>query len=163
MRILIVDDDAPVAELLASFCDGTKHSVDICTSPLEAVGRISAQPPDVLVTDIVMEQLDGLSLVREARKIHRHLEAVVITGFASSYTLEEVLQAGASDLILKPIRMQEFRARIEMALERQRTYSALDARQRELQATSTEMIEGLQRELEDAVKRSGPVRSKVVS
>jgi DNA-binding response OmpR family regulator len=160
MRILIVDDEAAVAELLASFCESDEHDVETCTSPLEAIGRIAAAPPDVLVTDIVMAQLDGLSLVREAHKVDKHLEAVVITGFASNYTLDDVLQAGASDLILKPIRMKEFRARIDLAIARRRAFIAQASRQRDLQTTSTEMIEGLQRELEDAVKQSASGRGR---
>jgi len=154
MRILIVDDEEPVAGLLASFCASQGRDVTVCTSSLEALARIAEAPPDVLITDIVMAQLDGLSLVREARKIDAHLEAIVVTGYAADYSMEDVLQSGASDLILKPIRMKEFRARVDLAIERRRAFIARTARQRELQATSTEMIDGLQRELEEAVKQT---------
>lgn len=154
MRILIVDDEESAAELLASFCAGAAREVTVCTSSLEALGRMAEAPSDVLITDIVMAQLDGLSLVREARKMDAHLEAIVVTGYTADYSLEEVLQGGASDLILKPIRMKEFQARVDMAIERRRACIARTARQRELQTMSTEMIDGLQRELEDAVKQT---------
>ena len=150
MRVLIVDDEPAVAELLASFCESDGHDISVCTSSLEALAHVTSTPIDVLITDIVMPQLDGLSLVREARKHDPRMEAIVITGFASNYSMEDVVQAGASDLILKPVRMQEFRARVELALDRRRRLGALAARQRELQVMSTEMIDGLQRELEDA-------------
>jgi DNA-binding response OmpR family regulator len=163
MRILIVDDEAPITELLASFCASEEHEITTCTSSLEALAHLTSTPVDVLITDIVMARLDGLSLVREARKHDKHLEAIVVTGYAASYTLEEVLQSGASDLILKPVRMREFRARVELAIERRRAFGALAARQRDLQTTSTEMIEGLQRELEDAVKQTASGRGKLVS
>ena len=163
MRILIVDDEEAVAELLASFCASEGREVTVCTSSLEALSLIAAAPPDVLISDIVMARLDGLSLVREARKIDAHLEAIVITGHVSSYPMEEVLQSGASDLIVKPVRMQEFRARVELAIDRRRAFSARAARQRELQVTSTEMIDGLQRELQDAVKQSASGRGKKAS
>jgi DNA-binding response OmpR family regulator len=163
MRILIVDDEEPVAELLAKFCESDEHDVSTCTSPLEAISRIASAPVDVLITDIVMAQLDGLSLVREALKMDAHIEAIVITGFASNYPMEEVLQCGASDLIVKPVRMKEFRTRVELAIERRRVFSALAARQRELQTTSTEMIEGLQRELEDAARQPPSARRRLAS
>jgi DNA-binding response OmpR family regulator len=163
MRILIVDDEESVAELLASFCASQGRDVTVCTSSLEALGRIAEAPPDVLITDIVMAQLDGLSLVREARKIDAHLEAIVVTGFASDYSMEDVLQGGASDLILKPIRMKEFQARVELAIERRRAFIARTAQLRELQTTSTEMIDGLQRELEEAVKQTTAAGGRLAS
>jgi DNA-binding response OmpR family regulator len=163
MRILIVDDEAPVVELLASFCEGVGHDVSTCTSSLEALAHLTSTPVDVLITDIVMMHLDGLSLVREARQHDPHLEAIVITGYASNYSLEEVLRCGASDLITKPVRMKEFRARVGLAIERRRLFSALKTRHNELQATSTEMIQGLQQELEEAVKERAAGREKPAS
>jgi DNA-binding response OmpR family regulator len=163
MRILIVDDEAPVAELLSSFCESEEHAITTCTSSLEALAHLTSTPFDVLITDIVMARLDGLSLVREARKCDKHLEAIVVTGYASTYSLEEVLQCGASDLIIKPVRMKEFQARVELAIERRRAFSAFAASQRELQTTSTEMIDGLQRELEEAVKQAASGRGKLAS
>jgi DNA-binding response OmpR family regulator len=163
MKILIVDDEAPVAELLASFCASEGRDVTVCTSSLEALGVMASSPPDVLITDIVMERLDGLSLVREARKIDAHLEAIVVTGYASDYSMEEVLHCGASDLIVKPIRMREFRARVELAIERRRAFIKIAARERELQATSAEMIDGLQRELEDAARQPATGRRRLAS
>jgi DNA-binding response OmpR family regulator len=94
---------------------------------------LSAEPVDLLVTDIVMPPPDGLHLIREALKRRQHLMAIVITGCSSKYSLEEVLEYGASDLILKPIRLSEFRARIAFAVERQRTLNAFRARQLDLQ------------------------------
>lgn len=163
MRILIVDDEESVAELLASFCASEGREVTVCTSSLEALSRIAAAPPDVLITDIVMARLDGLSLVREARTIDAHLEAIVVTGYASDYSMEDVLKSGASDLILKPVRMKEFRARVELAIERRRAFIARTAQQRELQTTSTEMIDGLQRELEEAAKQTTTRRGRLAS
>jgi len=156
MQILIVDDEVANVELFASFAAGAGRDITTCTSSLEAYSRIAAKPPDLLITDIVMPQLDGLSLVSEARRIDPHFEAIVITGFASRYTLDEVLQCGASDLILKPVRMKEFQARVDLALERRRAFLGHCARHRELQATSAEMIEGLERELVAAARLTGP-------
>jgi DNA-binding response OmpR family regulator len=163
MRILIVDDEEPVADLLASFCGGPGREVSVCTSSLEALSRIAADPPDVLVTDIVMARLDGLSLVREARQIDAHLEAIVVTGYAVDYPMEAVLESGASDLILKPIRMKEFRARVDLAIERRRATIARTTRQHDLQVMSIEMIDGLQRELEEATKKAAPAPKKLAS
>jgi DNA-binding response OmpR family regulator len=152
-RILIVDDEPEIAELLAKCCEGPDREVKACTSSLEALAWLTSTPTDVLVTDIVMPQLDGLSLVREARLHCPQLEAIVMTGYSSSYSMEDVLRAGASDLLLKPIRMPEFRARVELALGRRQTLDTLEARRQALQTMSTEMIDGLQRELKDALDR----------
>jgi DNA-binding response OmpR family regulator len=151
VRILIVDDEPEIVELLAKVCEGPDREVRTCTSSLEALAWLTSTPIDVLVTDIVMPQLDGLSLVREAKLQCPELEAIVMTGYSSSYSMEDVLRAGASDLLLKPIRMPEFRARVELALGRRQALSTLEERRQALQAISTEMIDGLQRELRDAL------------
>lgn len=148
MRILIVDDEADIVELLGSVCQQDGHEVTTCTRSLDALNHVDKHPVDLLITDISMPAPDGLELVRLARTRHPDLMAIVFTGFGARYPLEDVLGAGASDLLLKPFRMEELRLRIGLAAKRLQTIAALHAQQRGLQEISTEMIRGLQNELE---------------
>jgi DNA-binding response OmpR family regulator len=150
MRILIVDDEASIVELLASVCVRDDHDVASCTAATEALEYLDANRVDLLITDIAMGPPDGLQLIREAREKQPHLLAIAITGYAGRYGLEDVLNAGASDLMFKPFRMDELRARVALADERRRMVETLNARRQTLQQMSADMIKGLEQELEDA-------------
>ena len=78
------------------------------------------------------------------------LMPLVITGHAGEYTLEDVLNAGASDLLLKPFRAPELRVRLRLASEQRRMREQMKAQGRAMQLMSSEMIGGLQRELDEA-------------
>ena len=120
MRILIVDDEAAIAELLRATCARDGHEVTVYTASLDARRKLEAHTFDLLITDIAMSPPDGLQLVREAVIWHPKLMAIAITGYAGHYTLPEVLTAGGSELMFKPLRMDEVRARVALASERHR-------------------------------------------
>jgi DNA-binding response OmpR family regulator len=155
MRILIVDDEASIVELLSSVCVRDDHDVASCTSSTEALQYLEANRVDLLITDIAMGPPDGLQLIREAREKQPQLLAIAITGYAGRYALEDVLGAGASDLMFKPFRMDELRARVALADERRRMVETLNARRQSLQQMSADMIKGLEQELEDARRPLG--------
>jgi DNA-binding response OmpR family regulator len=65
---------------------------------------------------------DGFRLVSAARKAHPGLLAILVTGYSSRYSLEDMLACGATDLLFKPFRLQELRARIRLAEARRRMH-----------------------------------------
>jgi DNA-binding response OmpR family regulator len=150
MRILVVDDEPAILELLRTACEADGHDVTSAETSLLAKDHLAAHKVDLLITDIVMPPPDGLQLVRDARALQPNLMAIVMTGHSSKYSLEEVLATGASDLLIKPFRVQELRARVALADERRRMIESLHARRIALQQASAEMIRGLEQELVDA-------------
>jgi len=150
MQILVVDDELPIAEILAAACAQGGHSVAIRTSSTEALDYMQSHQVDVLVTDIVMPPPDGFYLIRESRKRNLRLVALAVTGHSVQEVLDEVIESGASDLISKPVRLAEFRVRIALAVERRRTLDALLDRHRQLQLANSEKVAQLERELEEA-------------
>lgn len=120
MRVLIVDDDEPMAELLSIACESDGHEAFSCGSSKEALARLEESRFDLLITDIAMAPPDGLELVRTARAMQPDLLAIAVTGYWGRYTLPEVLATGALDLMFKPFRVEELRARLAMAAERRR-------------------------------------------
>ncbi len=150
MRILIVDDEEPIVDLLATVCAGEGHETACCTTSTEALEYLAKNRVDLLITDIAMPPPDGLQLVKEARQLQPHILAIVITGYAARYPLEEVLAAGASDLMLKPFRMEEMKARIALADRRRQVVEDLNNRRRQLQEMTADMIKDLEHELEEA-------------
>jgi DNA-binding response OmpR family regulator len=150
MRILVVDDEQPLRELLAQLCSREGHDVAQAGSAGEALAVLRERTCDLLITDIVMPDLDGLALIRRARALQPEIMSIAITGYGGHYTLEEILDAGASDLILKPFRAPELRVRLKLAEDQRRTLRSLKAEGRALQTTASETIDGLQRELNEA-------------
>ncbi len=63
---------------------------------------------------------DGFRLVSAARKVQPHMGAILVTGYTQRYSLEDVLACGATDLLFKPFRLHELRARVRLAEERRR-------------------------------------------
>ena len=120
MKVLIVDDDVDMAELLRAVCQSDGHEATACSSSRDATEHLASRPVDLLITDIAMAPPDGLELVRTARAMQPDLVAIAVTGYWGRYTLPEVLATGALDLMFKPFRVEELRARLAMASERRR-------------------------------------------
>jgi DNA-binding response OmpR family regulator len=121
MHLVLVDDEPAILDVLAAACAADGHTVTTFTSSYEALNYLTTNRVDLLITDIVMPPPDGFRLVSAARKVQPHLGAILVTGYSSRYSLEDVLACGASDLLFKPFRLQELRARVRLAEERQRT------------------------------------------
>jgi two-component system NtrC family response regulator len=149
MHILVVDDEKPVLELLGRLCAREGHEVTLTSAASEALGALRTQQFDLLLTDLQLPDLDGLALVRRARAMQPDITPIVITGH-SGQPLEEVLQAGAADLLLKPFRAPELRARLKLADDQRRVVQQLKAQGLAIQTSTAEVIDGLQRELQDA-------------
>ena len=131
MKLVLVDDEPAILDVLAAACSADGHSVVTFSSSLDALRHLDTHQADLLVTDIVMPPPDGFRLVSTARKTQPGLDAILVTGYSSRYSLEDMLACGATDLLFKPFRLQELRARIRLAQARRRMVTLADARPRQ--------------------------------
>jgi CheY-like chemotaxis protein len=154
MRLLVLDDEAPFVALLVRFCRLEGHEVVAYTKPSQALTHLGTHTVDVLITDLNMPGLDGMSVIREARKLQPDIFSMIITGHAGRYPLEEVLATGTADLMFKPFQRYELQTRLSLAQKRLHLIASLHERQRELLRVSNEMIASLQEELEESRKAS---------
>jgi DNA-binding NtrC family response regulator len=115
--VLIVDDDPSCLQLLQAILEEIGFAVTTADRPRAALQQTEAQPPDLLITDLRMPDMNGLELVRAVRRGAPEVCCVVITGFASDEIIAEAYQAGVSDLLLKPINVPEVQARVRNAAE----------------------------------------------
>jgi DNA-binding response OmpR family regulator/HD-GYP domain-containing protein (c-di-GMP phosphodiesterase class II) len=115
--ILIVDDEPEVCELLAEWLgqDG-EWAVDYTTEPRRALEQVAQGGYDLLITDLLMPELDGLTLAREARGLCPRLGVIAITGHGSIDSSVEALRLGLKDYLCKPFRIEEVRAAVFRAL-----------------------------------------------
>lgn len=132
-HLLIADDDAGLRLMLAELLADAGYRVDQAGSGLEALSRLQGDQYDLLLTDITMPGMDGITLVRQALSLDRHLAAVLVTGLADRQTAVEALKLGAHDFIVKPFNADELLHAVEAALDRRRLALSVEAYERELE------------------------------
>ncbi len=116
-KVLVVDDDNNICELLKLYLEKEGYGVIISHDGEEAVVKFNALKPDVVLLDIMLPELDGWQVCREIRK-KSNVPIIMIT--AKSETFDKVLglELGADDYIIKPFEMLELTARVEAVLRR---------------------------------------------
>ncbi|MRR34892.1 response regulator [bacterium] len=167
--ILLVDDDRAVLRTLAATLRTVGYAVTPTASPLEAVDLLGTNPFHALVTDIMMDEMSGLDLLAEARRIDPDIPVILMTGYAEIDTAITAVKRGAFDFITKPLDFEYFALTVEKAvrhrtaLQIQRDYkSALEEMVRVRTLKLTESMEELRiakEQAEDALQ----VKSRFIS
>ncbi|MGH7341032.1 MAG: sigma-54-dependent transcriptional regulator, partial [Candidatus Rokuibacteriota bacterium] len=118
--ILIVDNDPEMLSTLARQLDTPAWTVTTADSGPKAMTRMTAQAFDVILTDLVMDEVDGLALLREARRRDPHTRVILMTAFGSLETAISAIRDGAYDYLSKPFKLDEVTVAVERALEDRR-------------------------------------------
>ena len=106
-RILLVDDDISIRGFLQAALEKDGHHVDICGDGAEAVQYLQRNfVYDLLLTDIVMPNMDGLELTAQAKTLHPHLKIMYITGFAG-LALDNNDKSDNIQVISKPFHLKD--------------------------------------------------------
>ena len=144
-RALIVDDDTQVRRTLARVLTAIGVVPAEAANGREALAVLEelGELP-LVISDIYMPEMDGLTLLKEILRRHPDTAVLMLTGVAEVTTAVEALQHGAIDYLAKPILIEEFRARVENALEKRR----LVLENRYLQQSYQERLEAQLRELD---------------
>ena len=116
-KILIVDDEVNAVENLAHVCRKQGYDVTTRTSGKTALEAINNQFFDVILSDLKMEQVDGMAILNHAKQTSPDTAVILITGFATLDSAVEAMKAGAYHYIAKPYRLDEVREVIRNALE----------------------------------------------
>ncbi len=115
-RILIVDDDAHAVENLAHVCRKEGYEVVITTQGQEALDLLEHQYFELVLSDLRIDQIDGIEILQQAKQQNPDVEVILITGFASFETAVTAMKAGAFHYVAKPFRLDEVRELIRKAL-----------------------------------------------
>jgi DNA-binding NtrC family response regulator len=124
-RVLVVDDDEVTCRLLAEVLAENGTTVIGETDPRHALARATAESIDLAILDVQMPQMNGLVLLRDLRQRFPDLPIVVMTAFGSIDTAVEAIGSGAIDYVSKPMDVEELRATVRRALNRERETPAL--------------------------------------
>lgn len=140
-KILVVDDDKLTLDILTSILEQDGYQVTPLNSGKEALVSLGREFYNIILTDLVMEGMDGLTLLQEAKKISPESIVLMITGHSSVETAVNAMYAGAMDYILKPCERADLLFKVQRALERQRLGKI--AKQKEKQDALLELVRGL--------------------
>ncbi len=121
MRILLVEDDPALSRMISKRLKAEGHSVDACLSGREGLDYALSADYDAMVLDIMLPDLDGLSVLRTLRAEGRTLGVLLLTARDSIEDRVTGLDAGADDYLIKPFAFEELLARLRTMLRRPNT------------------------------------------
>ncbi|MEW5799900.1 MAG: response regulator transcription factor [Bacteroidota bacterium] len=101
MKIMIVDDNKRMREVIKSLLSSSKNKIVECTDGSEAVREFGQSRPDWVVMDIGMKELDGISAVREICSAFPKAKIVILTDYGDPFFRREAQEAGACGFVLK--------------------------------------------------------------
>ena len=106
MRILVIDDEPLVAQVMAEALQYEGNEVAIAGSGEEGLRAIEENPPEAVFLDIIMPGMDGIEALRRIRERAPGLPVIILTGGASESQLDEARRLGVTDIISKPVPLQ---------------------------------------------------------
>jgi len=115
-RILVVDDESSIVEVLKSLLGRAGYEVNVAGDGEQALRLIEAEKFDLMVSDVRMQPMDGITLLRKARELQEHLAIIMITAYATVETAVEAMKNGAFDYVCKPFKIDELMLTVQRAL-----------------------------------------------
>lgn len=113
-KILAVDDELDVLEYLASYLPLVGYELETASGGMEALAKVNAFRPDVILLDILMPGVDGMAVLRDVKKHYPSIKVIIIT--ATRTQKAELLAEGADDVLYKPLDLTELSERVKLLL-----------------------------------------------
>jgi diguanylate cyclase (GGDEF)-like protein len=159
-RILIVEDDAIVSKLMYEFLSRSGYQAITANSAEEAEKLLLEEEIHIILTDVRLPGIDGITFTKNVKKQY-NLDVIITTGYSSEYFYEDAINNGASDLIFKPIRLNELMLRINRVIRERSLINERDRMIERLKKLSirdplTELYNSrhFYAQLEDEIRRS---------
>ena len=115
-RVLVVDDESSIRELLQKTLALAEYDVDTAPDGRAALERLRLGNYDLLIADLKMPGMDGLTLIREAKRLKTDLPVIIITGFSTESSAIEAVNLGVAGYLTKPFRVPQVLAAAARAL-----------------------------------------------
>jgi excisionase family DNA binding protein len=115
-RVLVVDDEASIRDLLSKTLALAEYDVDVAPDGRSALERMRLYPYDLLIADLKMPGMDGLTVIREAKRYKADLPVIIITGFSTESSAIEAVNIGVAGYLTKPFRVPQVLAAAAKAL-----------------------------------------------
>jgi hypothetical protein len=137
--ILIVDDEATHLKALCDTLSVEGYSTTGTPSARAALDMLRARHFDVLLTDLMMPEMNGIALLNAAREISPDIACIVMTGHGTIDSAVEAMKGGAIDYVLKPIKLNALMQVIARGLQMRRLHTIIDQRTRELEQANRDL------------------------
>jgi len=119
-RILLVEDDREMLELVREHLEGEGHTVTPAGLGAEAIARLKAEPFDIVLTDLRLPDADGMEVLQVSREAQRDVPVILITAFGTIETAIQAIRQGAYDFVTKPFALDEISLLVGKAWEARR-------------------------------------------
>ncbi len=158
--ILIIDDEKLTLKKLSRLFNREDYEVFTAESGAEGLRIIKEKKVDVIITDIKMDDMDGIEVLKRAKELYDDIAGIMVTGFRDDELAVQSLRAGAADYITKPINLDQLLLSVKKALDGLQLNRNRLFRARELKISS-EIISAMNEELEERIKERSVEISKV--
>ncbi len=144
MRILLVDDEYTLREQVKNILENQRYTVETAQDGEQALDKLSAAAFDIVILDIMMPKIDGLTVLKQLRKAKIDTRVLLLTARGDAADKVKGLDLGADDYLAKPFSRDELLARVRALLRRSGSSSAalLKAHDLELDTTSRTVMRG---------------------
>ena len=115
-KVLVVDDEVSIVEVLKALLTREGYNVTTAADGEEALNELREDKFDLMISDIRMQPMDGITLLRKAREVQGHLAVIMITAYATVETAVEAMKNGAFDYVCKPFKIDELLLTVQRAL-----------------------------------------------
>ena len=145
--VLVVDDEESVAVTMGAILEMDGYTVAISTSGADALRRLDEDDFDLVLTDLRLDDVDGLTIISQAARVQPDTITIILTGYASLESAIKALREGAYDYLIKPCDVDELRAVVARGIERRQLGIQLKDRIADLEAAN-QTIRDMNRDLE---------------
>ena len=118
IKILLVDDDVFILKTIGPALEAQGYDVAVAQSGEEAVRELQSYNPDVVVTDLVMGEVDGISVLKSAKENDPDVMVIILTGFGDLPSAVDAIRLDADDYLLKPCEPDELFFRVRRCIEK---------------------------------------------
>ena len=115
-KILIVDDEASILNLMTKLCDQLGHETIGCLTGTEGREKLETEKPDLMIVDLRIGDISGLELIEFAKKANPATQIIMVTGYGTVETAVEAMKLGAFDYLTKPFELEDLRRSVNRAL-----------------------------------------------
>jgi len=117
-KILVVDDEDVLRQMLTDVLQEEGFDVEIARNGFEAIGKINKNHFDLIITDVMMPEVDGIEVLKKAKEIDPDSDVIVMTGYASVETAVQSMRLGAVDYITKPFNIDHIKIIVNRSIDR---------------------------------------------
>jgi DNA-binding NtrC family response regulator len=117
-RILVVDDEEHVRVLFSRILQKEGYEVDCASSGIEAIEKLAQNSFDLVLTDLKMDGIDGLDLVKKGKMVNQALPFILISGYGTAQTAASAAKEGAELFLMKPIDMADLKLAVRKVLRK---------------------------------------------